>query len=116
MKGMKAWIVSDTTYDWTEVIFAPTRHEAFYKSDGYQNDGYYTEMRGRRKKEWDQYAELGYVPREVMFQDGWWFECDGFNDRGYRCCKQLTIDDNPLAIGDHAYCNQECADGKRATA
>jgi hypothetical protein len=108
-KQNKAWIVNDTTYDWTEVIFAPTRHEAFYKSDGYQNEGHYTEMRGCRKKEWDQYADQGYVPKEVRLEDGWWFECAGRKtnpDRG--CWKHITQEDKYTVIDEKVYC-EECA-------
>lgn len=106
---MKAWIVSDTTYDWSEVIFAPTRHEAFYKSDGYRNEGNYTEMRGYHKKEWDQYSEQGFVPKVVMIKDGFWFECYGYKtEPRRRCCAHVTENENYKVIYEHVYC-EDCS-------
>ncbi len=113
---MKCWWVSDASYDWQQIIFADTKHEAIYQSDGYENGSEYIEMRARRKKEWDKYAEQGFVPKEVLLEDGWWFECYGYNENGRRCWKHLTIDDKPLVVDNKVYCNQECCDRSKVSA
>jgi hypothetical protein len=36
-----------------------------------------------RKPYFDEYAEQGFVPREVLLDNGWWFECNN-------CSKHIT--------------------------
>lgn len=106
---MKCYWVSDANHQWQQVLFAEDRKEAIYKSDGYQNEGVYIDVRVRRKKEWDQYAELGYVPKEVMIQDGWWFECYGYKQNPRRrCCAHITEEENYKAVGDKVFC-EDCS-------
>jgi hypothetical protein len=104
---LKCYFVHDTDNENQELIFASKRSEAILNSEAYQYEGDYIKVRATRKKEFDKYAQQGFVPKQALLNDGWWFECYGYNnDR--RCCKQLTIDDNPLIVDEHVYCRESC--------
>lgn len=52
-----------------------------------------------RAPEFDQYAEQGRVPDDVLLANGWWFSCDA--------CYNQTFEDN-LHIGQAHYCDWKC--------
>ena len=88
MGNKKAYIVSDKWNDNSTVVFAESvgkaKSEALYKDDF---DNYeYVELRTKRMKKWDKYAESGKIPISEMLKNGWWFEC-------VNCYKQITEDD-----------------------
>jgi len=55
-----------------------------------------------RSKQFDDYAEQGYVPLDVLIDWGWWFECG-------HCSGIVTADCEERVInGGFAYCNPQC--------
>lgn len=101
---IKCFHVQNYEGDHQEHIFAESRGKAIAQSEAYGWDGEFTKVQAVRKPEYDKYCSQGYVPKEVLLEDGWWFECCGRNEQGHRCCKQLTIEDNPIVVDDHVYC------------
>lgn len=106
---MKCYWVMDLAGECQQILFAENKWMAVQQSDVYQNDGDFIGVRALRKKEWDQYSELGHVPKEVLIESGWWFECSGYlqNPRR-RCCRYTTQDDKYTVIDNRVYC-EECA-------
>ncbi|MEK5395965.1 hypothetical protein [Paenibacillus sp. FSL K6-2859] len=103
---LKCYLVQDRSGEHQQLVFAEKRSIAIVESEAYEWEGYYTEIRATREPAFDVYAEQGYVPKEVLVANGWWFECYGWNERGYRCCVRLCEEDKPLIIGDKVYCNE----------
>lgn len=66
----------------------------------------------KRAPEYDQYAEKGSIPKKILLENGWWFECDGC----YTVIQleQVDVDakETPLeelvVVGDFLYCNPSC--------
>jgi hypothetical protein len=65
-----------------------------------------------RAQEYDKYLEIGYVPIQVLLDDGWWFEC-------HFCGQKVDAeawdynDDLPLdlvVLDRHIFCSQSCHD------
>ena len=106
---MKCYHTFDKDGEHQELVFAQKRSDAILKSEAYQWEGDYIGVRTTRKPEYDKYAEQGYVPKQVLLSDGWWFECYGRKAIG-RCCKPLTIEDSPIVVNEHVYCGKECLD------
>lgn len=106
---MKCYLTQDINGEHQELVFAQKRPEAVLKSEAYQWEGDYINVRATREPEFDKYADQGYVPKQVLLNNGWWFECYGRKAIG-RCCKPLTIEDNPLVVNEHVYCGHECLD------
>lgn len=73
-----------------------------------------------RAKQYDEYADKGYVPPLVLINDGWWFECCHCGRR----CEEEGYDydtDEPIPVEDmieagrqSVYCNQSCKDAREA--
>ncbi len=105
---MKAYWTQDSQGENQEIIFAETRSKAIMQSQAYEWGGDYTGVAARRKSIFDQYAKQGFVPKEALLKDGWWFECHGYNKNGIRCCKHLTVEDKPLVVDEHVYCTKAC--------
>lgn len=59
-----------------EIVFAETASKAKYASEAYSNGVPWTEISVTRKPEFDQYANIGRIPRSAYIADGWIFECD----------------------------------------
>lgn len=106
---MKCYLTSTADGEHQELVFAEKRSDAIRKSEAIQWDEYIN-VRAVRQPDYDKYAEQRYVPKEVLIQDGWWFECYGVNERGFNCFKHLTADDKPLIKYEHVYCGQGCLD------
>ena len=91
MGNKKAYIVSDKWNENSTVIFAESvgkaKSEALYEDEFSWHDYEYTELRARRMKEWDKYAESKKIPIMELLKNGWWFYCDGY------CGRQLSEDD-----------------------
>jgi len=101
----KAWIVSDQVG--SVVVFAPRKNEAleaFYGEEGGNCAPLYSDPVVRRAKKYDQYADRGRVPAELLIADGWEVPC--------RKCsymvgkKELSL--GARVDGDKVYC-QFCA-------
>ena len=104
---MKCFHVEETDGEHQQIVFAESRSKAIISSEAYEWSGRYIEVRAIRKPDYDKYAEQGYVPKQVLLNDGWWFECHGRREIG-RCCKPLTNDDNPIVVNEHVYCSSDC--------
>lgn len=104
---LKCFHTSTINEEHQELIFSKKRSEAIQHSEAIAWTEYIN-VRATRKPEYDQYAARGYVPKKVLLRDGWWFECFGYNERGHRCCKVLTIEGDPLIVDEHVYCDQAC--------
>jgi len=75
---MKAWVVTEECEGKAQVIFHT--HGMAAKRLGAQELN--TDFDGvtlKRAKEFDDYAEKGYVPVAVLIENGWWVECWGCN-------------------------------------
>lgn len=101
------WVCDEPNMDYQSIVFAPKRSKAMYNSEAYGLVDF-IDVRALRKPQFDKYAEQGFVPKQALLEDGWWFECYGRNERGTPCCERLTIDDKPLIIDEGVYCNKEC--------
>lgn len=99
---MKAWQVSDKG-DYDYIVFAETRGKA--KAFGANEfDMYFTDVRVKRKRKYDIYAERGRVPVEVLLEDDWWVECCS-------CYSRVTKEDilrGGLINEESVYC-PDCA-------
>jgi len=104
---LKCYWTYDRSMEHQSFVFAKKRSEAIYNSEAYQWDSDWTDIRAERMPEFDQYVDSD-IPKQALLEKGWWFEC-----YGWRCDRHLTIDDNPLIVDNHVYCNQECRDRKR---
>lgn len=92
---LKAYIVSDKWNENFTVVFAESngkaKSEALYDEEFSWFDYTFVELRARRMKEWDKFAEKKKIPISELLKQGWWFECKG-------CSKQITEDD--IVSGD----------------
>lgn len=106
----KAFIVQDEPgTNHVNIVFATSRGNAIYKSDAYSEYGYpFIYIRALRRPQYDIYAPAGYVPKEELLKDGWWFECHGRKESGHRCLNVLTEDNKPLVVDEQVYCNHSC--------
>lgn len=105
---MKCYHVQNKDAEHQQLVFAEKRSQAILKSEAYEWEGEYIGVQAIRKPEYDKYADQGYVPKQVLLNDGWWFECYGDKAPSVRCCKPLTIEDGPLVVNEHVYCGKEC--------
>lgn len=105
---MKCYHVQNKNGEYQQLVFAEKRSDAIVNSEAYEWDGEYINVQATRKPEYDKYKEQGYVPKQALLNDGWWFECYGRDPNGKRCCKQLTDEDNPLVIDERVYCGKQC--------
>lgn len=104
---MKAFYVCDPDNECAEIIFSDKRSQAIQVSEARQWHDY-IDVRASRKPQYDKFAEQGFVPKQTLLEDGWWFECCGYKENPRRrCCQHLTIEDNPVVINEEVYC-QEC--------
>jgi hypothetical protein len=94
---LKAYHVRDSEGGHQEIVFAETSGKAKMRSDalGWCD---FTDIRAKRVKEFDQYTELGVVPKQIMLENGWWFECN-------RCLTYVDIDnDAKVSKKNDVYC------------
>jgi hypothetical protein len=61
---------------------------------------------------YDQYEKIGYVPSEVLINDGWWIDCSECETtvRGDYWDYENDVDLNPVFIGNSVFCCQACYD------
>ena len=99
---MKAWVVKSNCEDFSEVIF--NNHGLAARRIGAESMGLdFDECTTRRAKEFDSYADDGYVPKNVLIEEfGWWFECS-------HCGAYVTEDvEFYHEKNDSIYCNRKC--------
>ncbi|MGR5964145.1 hypothetical protein ACT7DB_06935 [Bacillus cereus] len=94
---MKAYHVQSSDGEHQEIVFAETTGKAKMKSEA---SGWceYTEVRANRVKEFDQYSGLGYVPKEAMLKNGWWFECEK--------CSTTCTEEDAVVIDEKVFCEK----------
>ena len=97
----KAYYVSDVDNEHGEIVFADTPSQAKQMAN---LDCEYIERRAKREPQYDKYAETG-VPREVLFDNGWWFTCDTPKCYEYH----VTQDNGGMVIDGKVYCTK-CAE------
>lgn len=109
---LKAFYTCDPDNEHAEVVFAENRNLARQICEA-SNWCSYIEVSARRLKHFDKYAEQGYVPKEELLKDGWWFECmihhfrKQLNDDKLYCIKHV-FEEDAVIIDDKVLC-RECA-------
>lgn len=111
---MKAYVVTDD--DGCVVTFA--KHAVVARREGACEIGTDFEcVSCRRAPEFDQYAEQGFVPDQVLVEHGWWFECMQCSQK---ICSEPTDDDGepieltPVYEPNRVFCSQKCKDAFEA--
>lgn len=73
---MKAWSVSNRNGEYSQLLFAEKRSEAIMKSDAYQEEGSYIDVRATRAPYAD---DLENASRKefmmCLLENDWWHEC-----------------------------------------
>lgn len=110
---MKAYIVQDDYGDSGACVrFA--KHNVVARREGaLEINCEFDGVTCKRYPAFDQYAEQGDVPAEVLVEHGWFFEC-------MRCSQQVCsnpVDENyddielhPIYEGHRVWCSQDCKD------
>jgi hypothetical protein len=96
--GLKAWYVSDKD-GYGYIVFTETRGKARVLGM-YELERDFIDVNVKRERKYDEYAEKGYVPIEVLLKDGWRFECCG-------CYSMVTVEDvlrGGLVREENVYC------------
>jgi len=99
----KAWCISnsgDSSDDHDCIVFTETAGKA--RVLGMFEFGCdFIDINVRREKKYDEFAERGYIPVDMLLKDGWWFECSG-------CFSKVNKENNVLIRGKNVYC-PDCA-------
>jgi len=95
-KPNKAYYVSDYDNEHGEIVFAPTNSKARHWADLNCD---YIDRRAERRPQYDKYVTTG-VPKDILFNDGWWFSCDSAKCHEYH----VTQDDGGKIIDGKLYC------------
>lgn len=117
----EVWGWEDAAYpsqDISTIVFAEDEDSAL--EAGYHK-GYYAssdDLVPRRTPEYDQYADLGYVPPMVLLEKGWVFSCNQCGTRVDEENEQempLDIESeedyyypDPISEGSEVYCSTDC--------
>lgn len=108
---MKAYAVQEEDEGTGGIVFAKTNAQA-RRIGANRFDNEWDGVTCRRAAWADQYAP-GPVPFKVMFENGWWRECDGCGVRieqnGYDADGN-TIDFDIVDDGPRTYCTPTCRD------
>jgi hypothetical protein len=114
MKPLKAYVVSDD--EGTLVQYA--KHSVVARRQGAcELNADFEGVSCRRAPEFDQYAEQGFVPCDVLVEHGWWFECMQCYQK---VCSEPEDDDgepielHPIYERNRVYCSQKCKDAFEA--
>jgi hypothetical protein len=101
---MKAWtIMCDEN---SVIAFGNTEEEAREKG-AFELDSELDYIEAHRSEEYDKYSEAGFVPVEILINNGWWFEC-------FHCYKHVTEEtENPVYIKQGVYCSPECQQNRK---
>lgn len=111
MDKLRAYQVDMEDYEGLKsvVVFAKRSVEARREGARELDIEFETVESCRRKPEFDQYAERGFVPIEIMIESGWWYECSG--------CMQVVTRDyegddgealTPVYTDHDVWCTAEC--------
>jgi hypothetical protein len=96
---LKAYYVTEINEEHGEIVFADTSRQSKQRAD---LDCEYIDRRARREPRYDKYADACEVPKEVLFNDGWWFTCD-------KCFEyHVSKENGGRVISREVYCS-ECA-------
>jgi len=111
MSKLRAFQVDMDDYEGMKsvVVFAKSSAEARRKGANQLDTDFEDVSSCRRKSEFDQYAERGFVPIEVLIDHGWWCECTG-------CLQTVTRDYEgsdgeeltPVYTDHDVWCTPEC--------
>ncbi len=65
-----------------------------------------------RRSQYDQYSSIGYVPKQVLLNDGWWFECQNCYKKIDSDCWDYEEDEaiEPVFENNWIFCCQDCRD------
>lgn len=89
-----------------EIIFSETARKARRSSSNFFCDCSYFNRRANRAPEFDAHAP-GPVPKQVLIDAGWSFECAG-------CGTLIRSCNSPLVAGDWVYCSRGCIERRSA--
>lgn len=94
-----AWVVSGE--DFSEVQFFTASESVALRETGYKLC---------RREKYDQYAEAGVVPHDVLLDDGWHFTCDECERTYYRDVYEDDYGDehDRDRATPQGYCSMEC--------
>lgn len=96
----KAWMHIDEDSGYTTVVYAETRGKA-QRMVANEEGIPFIEARVSRLQWADEYGSFDKIPTEVLFDEGWWFECS--------CCyKQITENDDFFKTPDGYYACKDC--------
>jgi len=101
VRNLKAWVVKNYQ-ECSEIVF--NNHGLAARRIGAEALGLaFDECTVRRSKEFDNYADDGYVPKNVLIEEfGWWFECNN-------CSDHITEDAGYYyEKADLVYCSRKC--------
>ena len=107
---MKAYIVTEEHDGRGCVRFA--NHNIVARREGAnQLDCDFESVSCRREPAFDAYADTGEVPRDVMVDHGWWFECMNCSQK--ICSEPENEDGEPVELapvyeGEWCFCSQRC--------
>lgn len=117
----EVWGVDDTSFpsqNISTIVFAEDTESALIIG---HTKGYYVDSEDlvpRRTPEYDQYAELGYVPPQVLLQNGWFFYCtecgskvDEENEQelpDYIETEENYFYPDPVFEKSEVYCSTDC--------
>jgi hypothetical protein len=113
---LKAFYTYDPDHEHCEIVFAGNRNLARQSCEA-RDWCDYIDIGARRLPHFDKYAEQGYVPKEELLKDGWWFECmvhhfrEQLNNNKLYCTKHVYEED-AVIIEDKVIC-KECAEKLR---
>jgi hypothetical protein len=77
------------------IVFADTPGKA--KANAVIDNTEFIELHAKRAKYADPYVEQGFVPKKVMLENGWWFNCN---------CYQPQHEDTAIVIDEVVYCKK----------
>jgi hypothetical protein len=101
----KAYIARDKTgyRENCVVVFAETAGKAKQKAHIELETDSFIDVELKRAKQYDTYSSMEEISKEVLIQDGWWFEC--------RCGYQITqdrINEGEAAVFENEVYCQTC--------
>lgn len=112
-KPLKAYSVGEDSEGGCVVVFASNSATA-RREGGNELNLEFCEVDFCRRAPWaDRYAGQPFIPAKAYHDNGWWVYCGHCENRVYEDAEDE--DGNPLALvydGRHAYCSQDCKDGR----
>ena len=97
---LKAYLLLDKQRRKSKIVFALDRREIWQRLATWVPSASVQHVVVYREKLYDHFSDLGYVPKAVLFEDGWPYVCDQ--------CAQVLLPGQALPAGDHLFCGNPC--------